>query len=296
MPLFSIIIATLNAEKTIRRCLASLVKQRCKDFEIRIVDGKSTDTTLQRIAEFSALPLHVTSEPDKGLYDALNKGIRAAQGRWINILGADDALLPHALTAVHNAAARETADIHAGYARIVGDGPAKTLRADVCDCRTLVGNVPFCHNAMFASREAYDAVGLYDLSYRVAADAQWMHRAVRAGMRFHIIETPLVRFSAGGISGNAALTMPECYRLIRENFPCLNEAEAKDLLFMAKGWEDGSKLEAILARHPSETALAKAALAAREYAPYCAQRRLERESAQQPFWRKALQKAVRLFT
>lgn len=61
------------------------------------------------------------------------------------------------------------------------------MRVDVCDFRTLVGAIPLCHNAMFASRHAYEVVGLYDLSYKIVADAHWVHRAIRAGMRF----TPL---------------------------------------------------------------------------------------------------------
>ena len=64
VPLFSIVIATYNAEKTIRRCLVSLLNQQTEDLEIRIVDGGSSDSTLQRIMEFTSLPITVTSKPD----------------------------------------------------------------------------------------------------------------------------------------------------------------------------------------------------------------------------------------
>lgn len=272
----------------------SLLNQQTDDLEIRIVDGGSSDSTLQRIMEFTSLPITVTSEPDNGLYDALNKGIQTTSGHWINILGADDELLPGSLDTVRKAVKRYPADIYAGFAQIVGNGPDRLMIVDKCDFRTLTGNIPFCHNAMFASRQAYELVGLYDISYRVAADAQWIHRAIRAGMRFQTIEMPLVRFYPGGISGNPELTMPECYRLIQENFPCLTEAEAKSLLFISKGWEDGSGLEEILARHPEEKELARAARAARDYAPYCAQRRLEQEIQHQAsFWKRLGQRLVR---
>ena len=294
VPLFSIVIATYNAEKTIRRCLVSLLNQQTEDLEIRIVDGGSSDSTLQRIMEFTSLPITVTSKPDNGLYDALNTGIRTTSGHWINILGADDELLPGSLDTVKKTIEQYPADIYAGFSRMAGKGSDSLLRVDRCALCTLASHIPFCHNAMFASRHSYEVVGLYDLSYRVSADAQWIHRAIRAGMRFQTIEMPLVRFYSGGISGNPELTMPECYRLIQENFPCLTEAEAKSLLFISKGWEDGSGLEEILARHPEEKELARAARAARDYAPYCAQRRLEQEIQQQtPLWKKLGRRLVR---
>ena len=288
MPFFSIIIATLNAEKTIHRCLASLVKQHFRSFEILIVDGGSTDRTLEYIASFGSLPIYVTSEPDSGLYDALNKGILTTSGQWINILGADDELLPSALDTVKAAITRYPADIYAGFARLIDNQQQKTMRVDVCDFRTLVGAIPFCHNAMFASRHAYEVVGLYDLSYKIVADAHWVHRAIRAGMRFHTIERPLVHFYAGGVSANPEQVLSESYSLIQENFPCLSVEEAQQLLFISKGWNDGAELDNLLGRHPEEAELAHAARAAKDYAPHCAQRRMERKSAPIELWKKII--------
>lgn len=286
-PFFSILIATYNAENTIRRCLKSLAKQKMDDMEIRIIDGGSSDNTLHIIDEFTYLPIKVTSEPDDGLYDALNKGIQTSSGQWIQVLGSDDELLPNALKLMKKAIEKHSADIYAGFAWVIGNGYDRLWKVDICDFRTLVGNIPFCHNAMFASRKAYEFLGLHDLSYSIAADTQWIHRAIRAGLRFQAVKRPVVRFYLGGMSSNGERTLSESYRLIQENFPCLSEEEAKSLLFISKGWTDGACLEEILARHPEEKELARAARAARDYAPYCAQREIDRGAQRRaPFWKR----------
>lgn len=285
---FSIIIPAYNVKTTICRCLDSLLNQSDNDWEVLIIDGDSTDGTLDLLKRYEhRLPLTVVSEPDHGLYDAMNKGLARACGEWIVILGADDELAPGALGVVRKAAAEHSADIYVGDALRVGPEGEHALGVDPCTPQALVGNVPFCHNAMFASRSAYGVVGSYDVTYKVAADAQWMHRAIRAGMRFHHVGTVLTRFHTGGISSNADLTMPECYRLIQENFPCLSRDEAEYLLFVSKGWDSGEELEVLLARHPEELALAQAARMARTYAPHCAQRRLEQAMHYpRPLWEK----------
>lgn len=93
-PLVSIIIATYNAAKFLGPCLESIAKQVIKNLEIVIVDGNSTDSTADIAASFSQLNIVYNSEPDQGIYDALNKGIARATGKWLYFLGADDRLLP----------------------------------------------------------------------------------------------------------------------------------------------------------------------------------------------------------
>ncbi|MBP9970812.1 MAG: glycosyltransferase, partial [Paludibacteraceae bacterium] len=93
----SIIIATYNASKTLNRCLDSIVSQKNSEVELIIIDGGSTDETLSVINSYSSDIDYVLSEKDNGLYDAWNKGIKAAKGDWIMFLGADDQLLSNAL-------------------------------------------------------------------------------------------------------------------------------------------------------------------------------------------------------
>ena len=89
----SIIIATWNAAKTLRTCLDSIVPQLNKDVELILVDGGSKDETNEIIDSYGdKVSVHI-SEPDKGVYDAWNKGVKSASGDWITFIGADDVML-----------------------------------------------------------------------------------------------------------------------------------------------------------------------------------------------------------
>lgn len=92
--LISIIIATYNAVQHLHSCLESIVKHAGKNTEVVIIDGGSTDGTIQLLQAFSYAPLIWKSQPDRGIYDALNKGVAFAKGKWLHFLGADDKLLP----------------------------------------------------------------------------------------------------------------------------------------------------------------------------------------------------------
>ncbi|MBX3254665.1 MAG: glycosyltransferase [Chitinophagaceae bacterium] len=90
----SIIIATYNSGKHLEGCLQSIADQKLKNIEVVIVDGGSTDNTIAIIQSFGQLNISWKSESDNGIYDALNKGIKRAKGKWLHFLGSDDRLLP----------------------------------------------------------------------------------------------------------------------------------------------------------------------------------------------------------
>ena len=92
--LVSVIIATYNAGEHIRECLESIISQAEKNIEIVLIDGGSTDNTLSIIKEFENENIVWISEPDKGIYDALNKGVKISKGKWLYFMGTDDRLLP----------------------------------------------------------------------------------------------------------------------------------------------------------------------------------------------------------
>ncbi len=93
-PLISIIIATYNAAAFLQHCMDSIAAQSFSSIEVIIIDGGSNDETIKIVNAFSAKPLQYISAPDKGIYDALNKGCKMAAGKWLYFMGADDQLLP----------------------------------------------------------------------------------------------------------------------------------------------------------------------------------------------------------
>jgi len=91
-PLVSIIIPTYNSEKTIKKTLDSVVLIKKKEYELIIIDGKSKDETLNILKDYNNIIDKMISEPDQGIYDAMNKGVNIAEGKWIYFLGSDDIL------------------------------------------------------------------------------------------------------------------------------------------------------------------------------------------------------------
>ncbi|MCM1759079.1 glycosyltransferase, partial [Bacteroides ovatus] len=100
--IISIIIATYNAEKTLKRCLSSIISQKNDQLELLIIDGGSADRTMDIVKDVSHSIDVIISEPDKGLYDAWNKALRLVTGEWIMFLGADDYLLEGAIDVYWN--------------------------------------------------------------------------------------------------------------------------------------------------------------------------------------------------
>src|SRR5690349_21105763 len=92
-PLISIVTVVLNAADTLERTIQSVVQQPFRDYEYLILDGGSTDGTLQIVCKYESAIAYWNSEPDSGLYDAMNKGVGIAKGQWIFFLGADDVLV-----------------------------------------------------------------------------------------------------------------------------------------------------------------------------------------------------------
>src|SRR6188508_1087311 len=89
---FSIITVCRNSERVLHKAMESLSAQHYKDYEWVVIDGASTDGTLKIVQSFSAAPLLVVSEPDHGIYDAMNKGVAKARGDYVFFLNSDDAL------------------------------------------------------------------------------------------------------------------------------------------------------------------------------------------------------------
>jgi glycosyltransferase involved in cell wall biosynthesis len=250
-PFFSIITSTFNAGKAVNVAASSVRDQYRDDVEYIIIDGASTDETLEHIEKNRDVVTQVVSEPDSGIYDALNKGINLARGTLIGIIGSDDCLIPGSLSAIAQRFSMDRADIYAGETLLTDPNGRAALREDEeYGIGALVSGIPFGHNAMFASKEAYNKIGLYDTSYRITADANWVHRAIRAGLTCSRLDRVLVHFAPAGVSStDGERVLSETGRTIRENFPFLSQQEALDLLFGVRGWAGPNAMVDVLSRH-----------------------------------------------
>lgn len=172
VPLFSIIVPTFNVAPTLRCCLDSITTQTCSDYELVLIDGGSTDGTLDVARSYGSILGHrllIHSGPDKGPYDAMNRGVSIATGAWVLFLGADDTL--HATDTLTRVAAfiaeNEPSDL------VYGDVimRSKSSRyAGAFDVDRLLFEQNICHQAIFYRRELFAGIGPYNLRYRLWAD------------------------------------------------------------------------------------------------------------------------------
>lgn len=205
-PLFSIITPTLNSERTIKKTVESVLSQNLEDFEYLIVDGGSSDGTLDYVRELAAFEnnLSFISEKDDGIFFAMNKGINLTRGSYIGIINSDDWFTENALHLVKEAIEKNVPDIiHGDMIAVPVDQKYESdrlvrSRENLLNVRSSV-NHPGC----FVKRECYIECGLYDTRYKIAADYDFFLRCWKQGVSFHHIEEPLCFFREGGTSTKA---------------------------------------------------------------------------------------------
>lgn len=194
----SIIMPVYNGGKTIRLTLESIVKQTCRDFELLIIDGASTDDTDAIIKQYHGLYSLYLSEPDDGYADALNKGIAHAQGDYVMMLAADDQLLQMSVENMLASIKTET-DIWCG-SRIDKMPYGYRLIESDPDLMKLYSYCSLNHPASMFRRALFSKYGGYDCSYKCAADRELFLRLLINGAVFQVEKAPVVLFCMGGIS------------------------------------------------------------------------------------------------
>lgn len=202
-PFFSIIIPTYNSASFIGRCLDSIVSQHFKDFEILIMDGNSKDESLAIINEYRPVfdhKLRVYSEADKGVYDAMNKGIRLAKGKWLYFLGSDDYLIdPEVLGDFHRKIVEAKKKIDIIYGNVFSEKLGRKYDGRFNFEKLLYRNI--CHQAIFYSREVFAISGGYNLRYYAAADHEFNLRCFAdKKIRKQYYDRMVAFYSEGGLS------------------------------------------------------------------------------------------------
>ena len=162
----SIIIPTFNSAKTLAVCLDSILKQSFTDFEVLIMDGLSTDNTLEIAKSYDDIRLIISSEKDNGIYDAMNKGITQSKGEWIYFLGSDDRLFnKNVFSEVYEIQKKGNSKIIYGNVLIEGQaGWAKNGQiydGEFSLSKLIERNI--CHQAIFYKKEVFDKLGLYNI-------------------------------------------------------------------------------------------------------------------------------------
>ncbi len=223
----SIITAVFNGERYIESCIQSVLNQNYSNIEHIIIDGASKDNTVSILKKYDAQLARWISEPDKGIYDAINKGIQLASGDVIGILNSDDFFAhPNVIHCIVDTLLQKKVDCVFGELvyinpedenRVVRYYTANKFKPK--DFRQ--GNMP-PHPTFYARKEVFDNVGLFNPSYIICADFEWMIRVLYKGKAsYAYIPEVLIKMRTGGVSTrgwkSTLMVNSEMLRACREN-------------------------------------------------------------------------------
>lgn len=161
----SIITVSYNAASTIEETILSVINQRYNNFEYVIIDGKSKDGTCSIIEKYKEKIAYFVSEPDKGIYDAMNKGLRNATGDFVLFLGADDHLMSYDVLSVVASKIQDAKSVY--YGNVLRSQRNDLYCGSYNKYKIAVKNI--CHQAIFYPRNVYKQ-NTFDLQYKIFAD------------------------------------------------------------------------------------------------------------------------------
>ena len=256
-----------NGERTLARTLESVRAQSWPNVEHVVLDGASSDGTLALIEAHREHIDYYVSEPDGGLYDALNKAIGLARGALICVLNADDWLTPDAAelaVRAHEAAGSPPKHLVLSAAWVMKDSGRRLWLPGPLDLAAYLRCANICHNGVYATPAAYRAAGPYASDLRIAADFKWLMAMVDAGVPARAIDEPTVHYSPGGLSSDVQQHTLECARILGQRFPFLDAAEVWGLLHAFHAFR--GNLERFASTRPAPLGRFLAALAHRHAA------------------------------
>lgn len=199
LPLVTIITVVFNNVKTLEQTILSVVNQSYSNIEYIIIDGGSTDGSVEIIKKYEKFLSYWVSEKDDGLYFAMNKAIQKSTGELISILNSDDWYEENTLEIViqHYLSSPQT-DVFHGLLRFIDINDNPELISGHYDCFLATGMIE--HPTCFIRAEIYKKIGVFDTQYQSAADYDWMQRVKNSGAVFRLIPSVFCNFRRGGIS------------------------------------------------------------------------------------------------
>jgi len=198
LPLITIITVVYNGEKYLEETIQSVINQSYPNVEYIIIDGVSTDGTLDIIKKYEDYIDYWVSEKDKGIYDAMNKGIDLASGKWINFMNAGDRFYEEkVLEKIFSKKDFKNIDIIYGKHHVIYHNRTRIAKAG--DIKNLWRGSQFSHQSVFISSYLHKK-NKYNILNRIGADFEFFYKAYRNGKKFYYIDAVVSSVSAGGVS------------------------------------------------------------------------------------------------
>lgn len=231
----SIVTVCFNSVATIEQTIKSVINQSYKNIEYIIIDGGSTDGTFDIIKKYESYISYWVSEPDKGIYDAMNKGIKVATGKLIAFINSDDWYDKDAIYHFAEAYKEEPADVLFGdLVYIKEDGSTQYENNETVDLKKMLYTNKLCHQAICVNTQLMKA-SPFDLQYKIAADYDFLLRLFMGNHSFRYVGNYLISyFRFGGVSSSRILdTHNEIFEIARKNI-AMYFHESKDALKIEK--------------------------------------------------------------
>lgn len=225
----SIVTVAFNAAKTIRKTIESVVNQNRLLVQYIVIDGGSTDGTVEIIKEYSDRLSYWVSERDSGIYDAMNKGIAQATGKLVGVINSDDWYASDVLKSVYDQHIENPNAVIHGDMMLVSESEEDLYLLPAPDHPSVqeeFKKMTVNHPATFVPRTIYEKYGLFDLSYRLSADYELIIRLLSKGVPFVPLHEVTSYFRLGGQSGGV--------RTYKENF-AIQRKYGRSLIG-ASGW------------------------------------------------------------
>ncbi len=215
-PLISIITVVYNSKKTIEQTIRSVLNQSYSKIEYIIIDGESNDGTMQIVSKYKDKIAHVISEKDKGIYDAMNKGILMAKGDVIGILNSDDY---YEIDTVENIASIYKPGLvnYYGDLRNLLESNKSFIISASDNLNKLKRGMVVNHPTLFVNKEVYKKFGQFSLKYKIAADWDFTLRCYLNGVKFIKVPKVLSNFRVGGVSSGISRLYLEELSTIRKS-------------------------------------------------------------------------------
>ncbi len=209
-PIFTIVTVTYNCEDLIKNTLESIINQDFDDYEYIIIDGNSTDNTLNIIKSYKYKfddKITIISENDNGIYDAMNKGMKLAKGELICFMNSGDTFFSGALKYIKKFYIENPEyDIYYGdtnNVKIIDENTFNKVNYAEKDNKDVIKKkMLFCHQSSFIKRILINDIGIFNTEYRIAADWDFFVRCYKNNKKFKYIGTVVSNFLMGGTSNS----------------------------------------------------------------------------------------------
>ena len=233
--LVSIVTPCLNSEKTIRKTIEAVLNQTYRNIEYWIMDGGSTDGTLSIIREYASDErLHLVSEKDEGIYDAMNKGIKQAKGQLIGIINSDDWYEEDAVAYMVSHYRPDEMTFQYGMLNEYNDvGCYMTW----ISYHNNIDNKTLPHPTCFVDRRIYEKYGLYDTDFPICADRELMMRCARKDDVVFVPHQKIIaNFMDGGMSTNSRLAKKLSLEILelKHRYSLINDRTYRKKIFTTK--------------------------------------------------------------